>query len=103
MLFGRVAELLPASPFPLHMRAMSLANSAHYPEALSTYASALSVDPSFSQSYNNLGILLVKMGQVKEALDAYKDAIRVDPAYADPKSNMQVGVSLQNGRSQRKR
>jgi tetratricopeptide (TPR) repeat protein len=86
--FARVSELLPDSSSPHHMRAMSLTNSAKYPEALEEYRAAIKVNASSAQSYNNMGVLLAKLGHVSEALLAYQDAIAADPEYPDSLQNI---------------
>jgi tetratricopeptide (TPR) repeat protein len=87
-IFARVSELLPDSSSPHHMRAMSLTNSAKYPEALGEYRAAIKANASSTQSYNNMGVLLAKLGHAPEALQAYNDALVVDPEYQDALQNI---------------
>jgi len=42
--------------------------------------------------HNNLGVALVKKGQIDEAINQYQDAIRLKPDYADAHNNL--GVAL---------
>ncbi len=56
----------------------------HYPEAL------FHIKPEDAVSYNNLGIGLLKKGQIDEAISYFQEAIRLKPDYAEAHYNLGV-------------
>jgi len=58
-----------------------------YPEAL------LRIKPDYAVSYNNLGIGLLKKGQIDEAISYYQEALRLKPDYAEPHNNLGAALA----------
>lgn len=54
-------------------------NIGNYSSALEKYKQALQINPNFSEVYNNIGLLLQKIGKAQEAEDAFLAAIRLSP------------------------
>ncbi|MDD2308161.1 MAG: tetratricopeptide repeat protein [Desulfuromonadaceae bacterium] len=54
-----------------------------YPEAIGQLKKALSMDPSSTDAYNNLGNTYLAMNNTADAVVAYKNLIRLDPTSAD--------------------
>ncbi len=57
-------------------------------EAVATLENALSLNPDFPPTHNNLGRILVQMGDVVEAEEAFSQAIRVQPDFTGPYTNL---------------
>ncbi|MGA1194931.1 MAG: ATP-binding protein [Candidatus Latescibacterota bacterium] len=55
--------------------------------AIHVYRRGLEVDPLFAPGHNNLGVLLMKTGQILPALGEFKIAIQLEPDYTLPYGN----------------
>lgn len=53
-----------------------------YKKALSTYESALEIDPKYAKAWNNKGLVLGELGREREALEVYDRALEIDPKNA---------------------
>src|SRR5204862_100930 len=51
---------------------------AHWEEAIEAYRRVVEIDPSYAAAWNNLGLLLHRMGQYDEAQVAYATALAQD-------------------------
>jgi tetratricopeptide (TPR) repeat protein len=51
---------------------------AHWEEAIDAYRRVVAIDPTYAAAWNNLGLLLHRMGQYDEAQEAYATAVRQD-------------------------
>lgn len=60
----------------------------HNKRAIDVYRLGLKVDPLFAPGHNNLGVLLMKSGQILPALGAFKIAIQLEPDYTLPYGNL---------------
>lgn len=60
----------------------------HNRRAIDVYRRGLEVDPLFAPGHNNLGVLLMKTGQILPALGAFKIAIQLEPDYTLPYGNL---------------
>ena len=56
--------------------------------AIDVYRRGLEVDPLFAPGHNNLGVLLMKTGQILPALGEFKIAIQLEPDYMLPYGNL---------------
>lgn len=56
--------------------------------AIDVYRRGLEVDSLFAPGHNNLGVLLMKTGQILPALGAFKIAIQLEPDYTLPYGNL---------------
>lgn len=59
----------------------------HNKRAIDVYRRGLEVDPLFAPGHNNLGVLLMKTGQILPALGEFKIAIQLEPDYTLPYGN----------------
>jgi tetratricopeptide (TPR) repeat protein len=57
-------------------------------DAVDAYRRVVSIDPSYAAAWNNLGLLLHRMGQYGEAQGAYASAIQHDPALCEAMYNL---------------
>jgi tetratricopeptide (TPR) repeat protein len=53
-------------------------NPEHWDEAIDAYRRVVAIDPSYAAAWNNLGLLLHRMGQYDEARHAYATALEQD-------------------------
>jgi tetratricopeptide (TPR) repeat protein len=51
---------------------------AHWEEAIDAYRRVVAIDPTYAAAWNNLGLLLHRMGQYEEAQRAYATALEQD-------------------------
>jgi tetratricopeptide (TPR) repeat protein len=64
------------------------ADPAQWEEAIEAYRRVVSIDPSFAAAWNNLGLLLHRMGQYDEARTAYGSALAADPRCREAAYNL---------------
>ncbi len=57
-------------------------------EAERFYRQAITINPSYADSYNNLGVLLHDQGKDNEAIEAYQKAIALNPNFSHAYSNL---------------
>jgi tetratricopeptide (TPR) repeat protein len=51
-------------------------------EAITYYKKAIQINPTYADTFNNLGLALQEKGQIEEAELAFNQAIKIDPDYA---------------------
>jgi len=64
------------------------ADPAQWEEAIEAYRRVVGIDPSFSAAWNNLGLLLHRMGQYDDARRAYRSALEHDPQCREAAYNL---------------
>lgn len=64
------------------------ADPAQWKDAIDAYRRVVSIDPSYAAAWNNLGLLLHRMGRYDEAREAYDTAVAQDPACAEAAYNL---------------
>lgn len=57
-------------------------------EALKHYASAIAMDPNYSEYYNERGSIFLQLGRLEEALTDYLKAIELSPPYFEVFTNL---------------
>ncbi len=57
-------------------------------DAAECYLSAVSLDPNFTEAWNNMGNALAALGKLEDALPAYERALSVEPGYPDAHCNL---------------
>lgn len=67
--------------------------AADFVSAFKRYQAAIEVEPTFVDSYVELGGLLVKIGDFEGALRCYRDAVRLAPADIANHHNLQAVLS----------
>jgi len=65
-----------------------LATQGKFNEAIAACRAALRVRPDFVQTYNNLGLYLVRVGKPDEALNQFTEALRINPNFAEAHLNL---------------
>jgi tetratricopeptide (TPR) repeat protein len=69
-----------ASPYAnLEGRAVKLYRIGEYQDALPLWKELIIKDPLNPDHYNNLGLMMKKLGRWEEAIDQYQKAARLDP------------------------
>jgi len=63
------------------------ADPARWEEAIAAYRRVVAIDPSYAAAWNNLGLLLHRMGRYEEARRAYASALDQDPRCAEAAYN----------------
>jgi tetratricopeptide (TPR) repeat protein len=56
--------------------------------ALAHYEQAISMDPNYSEYYNDMGNIFQRQGRFDDALAAYEKAVRLSPPYAEVHFNL---------------
>ena len=64
------------------------ADPARWNEAIDAYRRVVGIDPTYAAAWNNLGLLLHRMGQYAEARTAYDTAVAQDPQCAEAAYNL---------------
>jgi tetratricopeptide (TPR) repeat protein len=64
------------------------ADPTHWQDALDAYRRVVAIDPTYAAAWNNLGLLLHRMGNYDEARDAYATALEQDPNCAEAAYNL---------------
>ncbi|MGH7277687.1 MAG: tetratricopeptide repeat protein, partial [Candidatus Rokuibacteriota bacterium] len=61
---------------------------ARWDEAVEAYRRVVAIDPSYAAAWNNLGLLLHRMGRYAEARTAYGEALARDPGLCEAAYNL---------------
>ncbi|HSF05750.1 MAG TPA: tetratricopeptide repeat protein [Methylomirabilota bacterium] len=64
------------------------ADPGRWEEAIDAYRRVVALDPAYAAAWNNLGLLLHRMGQYAEARQAYLEALAQDPRCAEAAYNL---------------
>lgn len=64
----------------LFLAGVSNERASNYVDAFKYYQAAIEAEPSFVDTYLELGAMLVKVGDLEGALQCYEDAIEIEPA-----------------------
>ncbi|MGH7310849.1 MAG: tetratricopeptide repeat protein [Candidatus Rokuibacteriota bacterium] len=64
------------------------ADPARWEDAIDAYRRVVALDPAYAAAWNNLGLLLHRMGQYAEAQRAYVEALAQDPHCAEAAYNL---------------
>jgi len=83
-LYERARALMPHHVHVLVNLASLYRAAGRLEDARHTLAAALEVDPGLAAAHNNLGNVLLDLGERAAALRAYERATALDPAYPDP-------------------
>jgi len=64
------------------------ADPARWEEAIEAYRRVVALDPGYAAAWNNLGLLLHRLGRYEEARRAYTAALEADPTLAEAAYNL---------------
>ncbi len=64
------------------------ADPASWDDAIEAYRRVVAIDPGYAAAWNNLGLLLHRMGRYDEAREAYTAALRADARLAEAAYNL---------------
>lgn len=73
-----------------------LANAERWDEAIVHYQRAIEIEPTYHQSYPNLGIALAKVGKIEDAIASYASYRQVLETKLNSKSLVTVGIPTYN-------
>ena len=81
------AKKSPNKPRPHESLAYYLEKEHRYSEAIRHYARAIQLNPKNATTYNNIGNLYMKIGELHTALNHYAAALRIRPEYKEALNN----------------
>src|SRR5437899_2332970 len=64
------------------------ADPVQWEDAIAAYRRVIAIDPTYAAAWNNLGLLLHRMGQYEDARKAYASALAQDPECAEAAYNL---------------
>lgn len=85
----------PRDPQMRFWRAVALDKLGRNNEALEAYRSLCQDHPELPEPHNNLGVMLLRAGQIDEAQAAFEWALRMDASYAAAMENLGDVLVLQ--------
>ena len=53
------------------------------------YAAAVALRPDFDRAFNNLGVMMMKLGETDRAIHYFEEAVRVRPDYDEARANLE--------------
>ena len=66
----------------------TLASQGDFRTAATHYAAAVALRPDFDRALNNLGVMMMKLGEPDRAIHYFQEAVRHHPEYAEARSNL---------------
>ena len=61
-------------------------------KAINSFEKALAIEPDDSDTHNNLGVALMKSGNIKKALDHFEEARKLNPRSNEVKNNISIAI-----------
>ena len=74
----------------------NLANAERWDEAIVHYQRAIEIEPTYHQSYQNVGIAFAKVGKIEDAIASYASYRQVLESRLNSKSLVSVGIPTYN-------
>jgi Flp pilus assembly protein TadD len=71
------------------------AESGSLTEAARVLRSALALKPTHAETWNSLGVVLVREGETVRGIDAFREAVRLAPMHAEAHRNLAVALDRQ--------
>src|SRR5439155_1744854 len=65
---------------------------AHWQDAIEAYRRVVAIDPRYAAAWNNLGLLLHRLGSYDEAEAAYRSALKHDPRCCEARAERGAGA-----------
>jgi tetratricopeptide (TPR) repeat protein len=98
----RALDLDPQNAEPLHRtlgpalsaeahnaRAGAFAAQGAWREAADEYSAAVALRPEFDRALNNLGVMMMKLGDTERAIHYFQEAVRQNPQYTEAQANLE--------------
>jgi tetratricopeptide (TPR) repeat protein len=82
--FSETGRSAPGKARSNYVRAIDLANTGKFPDALASLDKAIGAYPKYASALQLKGVVLERTGQRDQAREAYQQAATADPAYAMP-------------------
>jgi tetratricopeptide (TPR) repeat protein len=74
----------------------ALATKGNLRAAAEHYKATVDLRPDYDRALNNLGVVLMNLGQTDEAIHWFQEAVRQHPEYAEAKLNLKKALEVQN-------
>ncbi len=84
------SNLAQKSPDEIRTEAMESFKQGEFEKSITAWNQLTLLTPTDEAVYNNLGVVLKKMGKKEEARDAYQKALSLNPQYPEALNNMGV-------------
>ena len=62
----------------------------HIKEAFSHFVKAIEIKSDYVQSYNKLGVILLKQGKLDKAKVFFSKALQLDPNFSEARNNLNI-------------
>lgn len=94
---ARLGEAFPHNHTVHNLQGAALLALDVLPDAEAAFRRAIAADPKIAASYNNLAIVLKRLGRLDDAEEAYRKVAADNPGYADARYNL-ANLLEQSGR-----
>lgn len=89
-IYRQLIQCQPNNPDPIHLLGLVAYHARHYAPARELIERAIAMNPNIARYHNNLGTILIDLGEHDRALAAYAEALRLEPGTAGPWYNIGV-------------
>ena len=72
----------------------SLRDNGKLDDAVKNYKKAIELNPNYSLTYNNLGVVLIKLSKTKEAINNFQKAINILPVNTKAYLNLSYSITF---------
>jgi Flp pilus assembly protein TadD len=94
-LFQHTVDVTTDNYYPQYILGKALARQGKLDEAISNYAKALQMAPSYAEVYFSLGVALAEQGKLEEAISNYAKALHIKPNYAESLNSLGFALARQ--------
>lgn len=77
-----------SSPGQCHLAALELLESGAIQDAVSLLRHTLQLDPARAAAWNDLGVVLEALGNLRDAVACYRRALIIQPGMPEPRRNL---------------
>ena len=74
----------------------TLASQGDFRTAAAHYAAAVALRPDFDRALNNLGVMMMKLGETDRAIHYFQEAVRQHPEYAEARLNLEKATQVRD-------
>lgn len=90
----KVLEQDPSHPVALHLQGLVASKQTKFDQAINYITKALSIDPTYTEAFGNLGSIQFRAGNIQDSLAAYFNAIALSPDNQKYWSGMALALPL---------